>query len=94
MKQWEKFNHFPGGVLAHSTHLRGIGEYDAETGVESPRIEVTLATGIPEERCRQVNLGYLDPDRLNLADWQNREDEGVLFIPKAGEMLYRVKPTS
>jgi nickel-dependent lactate racemase len=94
LKQWEKFNHFPGGVLAHSTHLRGIGEYDAETGVESPRIEVTLATGIPEERCRQVNLGYLDPDRLNPADWQNREDEGVLFIPKAGEMLYRVKPAS
>jgi nickel-dependent lactate racemase len=92
LKQWEKFNHFPGGVLAHSTHLRGIGEYEAETGVESPRIEVTLATGIPEERCRQVNLGYLDPDRINPADWKNREDEGILFIPKAGEMLYRVKP--
>ena len=92
LKQWDRFNHFPGGVLAHSTHLRGIGEYDAETGVESPRIEVTLATGIPEERCRRVNLGYLDPNSINPADWQNREDEGVLFIPKAGEMLYRVKP--
>ena len=91
LKQWDKFKDYPGGVLAHSTHLRGIGEYDAETGVESPRIEVTLASGIPEERCRQVNLGYLDPASLKLEEWQGREDEGILFIPKAGEMLYRVR---
>ena len=92
LKQWDKFKHYPGGVLAHSTHLRGIGEYDVVRGIESPRIDVTLATRIPEERCRQVNLGYLDLDKVNLEDWENREDEGILLIPKAGEMLYRVKP--
>ena len=92
LKQWDKFKDFPGGVLAHSTHLRGIGEYDADSGVESPRIKVTLATHVSEERCHQVNLGYLNPDKLKLEDWQGREEEGVLFIPKAGEMLYRVKP--
>ncbi len=91
LKQWDKFKDYPGGVLAHSTHLRGIGEYDADTGIESPRIAVTLATRIPEERCRQVNLGYLDPASLNLEEWQGREEEGILFIPKAGEMLYRVR---
>ena len=91
LKQWDKFKHYPGGVLAHSTHLRGIGEYDADTGVESPRIKVTLATRIPEERCRRLSLGYLDPDSINFAEWQNREGEGILFIPKAGEVLYRVK---
>ena len=52
LKQWDKFQHYPGGILAHSTHLCGMGDYDAETGVEAPRIKVTLATGIPEERCR------------------------------------------
>jgi nickel-dependent lactate racemase len=92
LKQWGKFKHYPGGVLAHSTHLRGIGEYDVARGIELPRIDVTLATRIPEERCRQVNLGYLDLDNINLEDWENREDEGILLIPKAGEMLYRVKP--
>ncbi len=91
LKQWDKFKHYPGGVLAHSTHLRGIGEYDAATGVESPRIKVTLATRIPEERCRKLCLGYLDPDGINLDDWRGRETEGILLVPKAGELLYRVK---
>ncbi len=91
LKQWDKFKHYPGGVLAHSTHLRGIGEYEATTGVESPRINVTLATRIPEERCRWVNLGYLNPDEINFDDWRGREDEGILLMPKAGELLYRLK---
>jgi lactate racemase len=92
LKQWDRFKDYPGGVLAHSTHLRGIGEYDAVTGVESPRINVTLATRIPEERCRNLCLGYLDPDSIDLAEWQDREAEGILLVPKAGELLYRLKP--
>jgi hypothetical protein len=47
---------------------------------------------VPEERCRRLNLGYMDPDSINLDDWRNREDEGILLVPKAGEMLYRLKP--
>jgi nickel-dependent lactate racemase len=92
VKQWDKFKHYSWGVIAHSTHLRGIGEYDAETGVETPRIKVTLATKIPKERCERVNLAYLDPDTINLDEWKGREDEGILSVPKAGEMLYRLKP--
>ena len=91
LKQWDRFKHYPGGVLAHSTHLRGMGEYDAVSGVESPRIRVTLATGITEERCRRLNLGYLDPRKVHFDEWQGREDEGIHMIPKAGEMLYRLK---
>jgi nickel-dependent lactate racemase len=92
LKQWEKFKDYPGGVLAHSTHLRGMGEYDAATGVETARVNVTLATKIPETRCTLLNVGYLDPDELNLDEWRDREDEGILLVPKAGELLYRVKP--
>jgi lactate racemase len=92
LKQWERFGHYPGGVLGHSTHLRGIGTYDEKTGIESPRIQVTLATGIPEERCRKVNLGYLDPQSIRPDEWQGREADGILLVPKAGEMLYRLKP--
>ena len=90
-KQWDRFERYPWGVLAHSTHLRGIGTYDADTGIEQPRIQVTLATGISEERCRQVSLGYLDPEGVDVEDWAGRESEGVLVVPKAGEMLYRLK---
>jgi nickel-dependent lactate racemase len=90
LKQWDRFKRYPGGVLAHSTHLRGLGTYDAGTGVESPRIRVTLATRIPEEKCRRVNLGYLDPASVNPDEWRGRESEGILLVPKAGEMLYRL----
>jgi nickel-dependent lactate racemase len=91
LKQWDKFSHYPGGVLAHSTHLRGLGEYEAETGLETPRVQVTLATRIPPERCRRLNVGYADPASINFDDWRGREAEGILLVPKAGEMLYRVK---
>lgn len=91
LKQWERFKHYPGGVLAHSTHLRGLGEYDAATGVETPRIKVTLATRIPEERCRRVNLGYANPHSINIDEWRRSEDPETLVVPKAGELLYRLK---
>jgi nickel-dependent lactate racemase len=91
LKQWEKFKDYPGGVLAHSTHVKGLGTYDGATGIETPRITVTLATGIPPERCKRINLGYLNPQTLNVREWQGREDEGVLVVPRAGEMLYRVR---
>jgi nickel-dependent lactate racemase len=90
--QPQRFARYPGGVLAHSTHVKGLGTYDAVTGVETPRVTVTLATGISEERCRRINLGYRDPATIDVAAWQGREDEGILVVPRAGEMLYRVKP--
>jgi nickel-dependent lactate racemase len=89
LKQWGRFRDYPWGVLAHSTHVRGIGTY--ENGVEAPRIQVTLATGIPEDLCRRIHLGYRDPDSIDASQWQGREDEGRLYVPKAGEMLYRLK---
>lgn len=91
LKQWDNFKHYPGGVLAHSTHVSGQGKYDADTGIETPRVRVTLATRVPEERCQQVNLGYLNPDEIDFSEWEGREDEGILIVPKAGEMLYRLK---
>ncbi len=84
----EKFRDIPRGVLAHSTHVRGIGT--VVDGVEKPRIEVVLATGIPEATCRKINLGYRDPAALRVEDYQGREDEGVLFVDHAGEILHRL----
>ncbi|HEV7373148.1 MAG TPA: lactate racemase domain-containing protein [Pyrinomonadaceae bacterium] len=91
LKQWDRFQNYPGGVLAHSTHLRGLGGFDAETGIEEARIKVTLATRIPQQRCRSLNLGYLNPDSIKIDEWHGREEEGVLLVRQAGEMLYRIK---
>jgi nickel-dependent lactate racemase len=91
LKQPDRFVGVPRGVIAHSTHLIGQGSYDTASAVESLRIKVTLATGIPEERCRRVNLNYLDPKGIRLEDWQGRESEGVKLVPQAGEILYRLK---
>jgi lactate racemase len=94
LKQWDRFRDYPGGILAHSSHVKGLGQYDAATGVETPRIRVTLATKIPEDICRSINLGYLDPDTINMNDWRNRESEGIVVIPRAGETLYRLQKDS
>ena len=91
VKQWDRFKHYPGGILAHSTHLKGLGTYDEKTGIESPRIQVTLSTGIPEERCVRLNVGYMDPAEINFDDWKDHETEGIAIIPRAGEILYRLK---
>jgi nickel-dependent lactate racemase len=89
LKQWDKFKDVPWLALAHSTHVRGVGAF--EDGVEKPRVKVTLATQIPSEVCAKINMGYRDPNSINIADYENREDEGILYVPKAGEMLYRLK---
>ncbi len=89
LNDWERFKHVPLGVLAHSTHLRGSGRM--ENGVEKPNVRVTLASKISGEDCTRLNLGYLDPATINLDEWKDREQEGVLYVPKAGEVLYRLK---
>ena len=90
LRQMERFAQIPGGVLAHSTHVKGVGTYDG--GVERPRMDVVLATGIAEETCRRINLGYRDPATIDAKEWQDREQDGVLYVPKAGEILYRQRP--
>lgn len=89
IKQWDQFKHFPRGILAHSTHVRGQGTF--ENGKENCRIQVTLASQIPEDVCRKLNLGYRDPATINPEDYADREDEGVLLVRKAGEQLYRLE---
>jgi nickel-dependent lactate racemase len=89
LNQWERFRHVPLGVLAHSTHVRGDGEYVG--GVEQPRAQVTLATRLSREECDRLNLGYEDPAGIDPREWTGREEEGVLYVPKAGETLYRVR---
>jgi nickel-dependent lactate racemase len=87
-RQWDRFRHYPWGVLAHSTHVRGGGTY--ENGVERCRVQVTIASQIPPELCARINLGYRDPATIDVESFAGREEEGVLLVRKAGEQLYRL----
>jgi nickel-dependent lactate racemase len=89
LAQMDRFAGVPRGVMAHATHVKGIGTYVG--GVERPRIEVALATGIGEAECRAVNLGYRDWRTINPADWSHRERDGLLYVERAGETLYRLQ---
>lgn len=86
--QWERFRDQPWGDLAHSTHLRGQGTWDPERG-ERNRVTVTLATGIPEDVVRSVNLNYLDPASVDVAAYE--ADPDTFVEPHAGEVLYRLR---
>ena len=89
LNDWERFKHIPLGVLAHSTHVCGSGIM--QNGVEKPNVKLWLASKIPPEDCARLNLGYVDPAKINIEDFQGREDEGVLYVPRAGEILYRLE---
>ncbi|MDO5678046.1 MAG: lactate racemase domain-containing protein [Propionibacteriaceae bacterium] len=87
--QWDKFKDHPWGELAHSTHLRGLGDYDPETGVETNRVTVTLATGIPREVVEAISLNYLDPAEVDIEAM--KADPDTLVVPRAGELLHRTE---
>ncbi len=88
LKRMEQFAGIPRGIIAHSTHVKGIGTFI--DGVEEPRVNVVLATGISKQRCKKVNLDYMNPDDINIADYENKEDEGILVVHHAGEVLHRL----
>ncbi|MCU0596849.1 MAG: hypothetical protein MUC98_15500, partial [Desulfobacterota bacterium] len=91
LAQMNRFRDIPRGVLAHSTHVRGTGTY--ENGVERPHVNVVLATSIPRETCERINLGYMDPSGIRLPEYMDREEDGILFVDHAGEILYRLERT-
>jgi len=87
LKQFDRFKGEEGCIIAHSTHVKGIGKY--ENGIETPRIDVILATDIPEEECKKINLGYMDYRKIDIADYKKREN--TLVVERAGEVLHRLK---
>jgi len=89
LKNIDRFADVPRGVMAHSTHVRGGGI--CEGGVEKCTVNVILATGIGKERCELINLGYMDPKSIKIEDYEGREDEGILVVHHAGEILHRLE---
>ena len=76
----------PRAVLGVASTIRGSGAY--RDGVEQARIRVTLASAVPRELCERLGLGYADPATLHPDAWRDRDEEGILFVERAGETLY------
>ena len=92
VKQMDRFADVPRAVMAVSTYVKGAGTY--KDGVETPRIRVSVASAIPKEKCEAAGLGYVDPAGIDVEAWKGREDEGILFVERAGETLYGYCPES
>jgi nickel-dependent lactate racemase len=76
-------------IAAHLAHVAYSGSRNAE-GRVVPRYRITLASAVPEEVCRRVNLGYMDPRTFHRAKYENDPDARI--VEDAGRDLYLVKP--
>lgn len=75
-------------IAAHLAHVSYAGRVDDE-GKVVPRYRITMATGLDEATCKQVNLGYLD---YRTFDYEKlREDPDTLIVKDAGRDLYKVR---
>lgn len=74
-------------IAAHLAHVAYAGRLD-EQGRIVPRYQITMASGLDEETCRRVNLGYLDYRRLDYDAM--RADPDTLVVADAGRDLYQV----
>ena len=72
-------------IAAHLAHVAYAGRID-EDGKVVPRYRITMATGIDEQTCKRVNLGYLD---YGTFDYETT-DPDTLIVNDAGRDLYKV----
>jgi nickel-dependent lactate racemase len=72
-------------IAAHLAHVAYAGRLD-EDGKIVPRYRITMATGLDEETCRRVNLGYIDYRSFDYEAM--RSDPDTLIVADAGRDLY------
>lgn len=72
------------GVLAHVTHVKGTGKY--ENGIETPNVNIIMATGLTKQKCAEINLDYVDYHSVDIEKYRN--DPDCLVVDDAGEILY------
>jgi len=74
-------------IAAHLAHVAYAGRLD-DQGKVVPRYKITMASGLDEETCRRVNLGYIDHRSF---DYESlRSDMDTLIVENAGRDLYQI----
>jgi len=79
---------FSKNIAAHMINVRGTGRYDINSGKEEFAFKVTLATGISQDICESVGLGYRNPDSIHQKDFIG---PGKLWIENGGKYLYKIR---
>ncbi len=89
VKRYLKLNpEFSKNIAAHVINVRGAGNFDVNSGKEEFDFKITLATGISQEICELVGLGYRNPDSIHREDFIG---PGKLWIENGGKYLYKIK---
>ena len=89
IKKYLKSNpDFSKNIAAHVINVRGAGSFDVNSGKEEFNFKVTLATGISQDICESVGLGYRNPDSIHKKDFIG---PGKLWIKNGGKYLYKIK---
>jgi nickel-dependent lactate racemase len=76
-------------VAAHLAHV-SYGSARADDGRVIPRFTIALASEVPEDVCRRVNLAYVDWRTFDIE--RHRPDPDTLIVESAGRDLYLVNP--
>jgi lactate racemase len=76
-------------VAAHLAHVSYASARDPQ-GRVVPRYRISLASAVPAETCRRVNLGYLDWQTFNHDSYA--ADPDTFIVENAGRDLYLVEP--
>jgi nickel-dependent lactate racemase len=76
-------------VAAHLAHVAYASRCDPTGGV-APRFNITLASAVPQETCRRVNLGFMDHRMFKLSEYES--DPDTLIVERAGQELYLTSP--
>jgi len=74
-------------VAAHLAHVAYAGRIDS-SGEIVQRYRITLASGVDEQTCLRVNLGFMDPGDFRIDDYAG--DPDTLVVERAGTDLYLV----
>jgi nickel-dependent lactate racemase len=89
MVAWSEELHANLAVAAHLAHV-SYGSTRGPQGNLVPRFSITLASGVPEDVCRRVKLGYMDWHKFDRRDYDS--DAETLIVENAGRDLYLVSP--
>ena len=72
-------------IAAHLAHVAYAGRIDSDGNIV-PRYRITMASGLDDQTCKRVNLGYLDYRTFDYAT----TDPDTLIVENAGRDLYKV----
>jgi len=72
-------------IAAHLAHVAYAGRTDDDGNIV-PRYRITMASGLDEQTCKRVNLGYLDYRTFDY----DTTDPDTFVVNHAGRDLYKV----